>query len=74
MTGDGAPATTPVRLSGSLHDARPHEDLGQQTPASHYTSSPRPCSARLLVPDYPRHFLVKTITTDDKFHCGKRSL
>ena len=31
-----------------------------------------PHSARLPVPDYPGHFLVKTITTAGTFRFGKR--
>jgi putative transposase len=42
---------------------RPHEYLGQETPASQYISSPRPYPDRLPTPEYPRHFLVKKITT-----------
>ena len=54
------------------NDERPHEALGQQTPASRYTTSPRPYPARLPVPDYPGHFRVKTITTAGTFRFGKR--
>ena len=54
------------------NDERPHEALGQHTPASRYTTSPRPYPARLPVPDYPGHFLVKTITTAGTFRFGKR--
>ena len=34
----------------------PHEALGQETPASHYQSSPRPYPQELPEPDYPSHF------------------
>jgi len=54
------------------NDERPHEALGQTTPASHYTTSPRPYPARLPVPEYPGHFLTKTITTAGTFRFGKR--
>jgi len=54
------------------NDERPHEALGQTTPASHYTTSPRPYPSRLPVPEYPGHFLVKTITTAGTFRFGKR--
>jgi transposase InsO family protein len=54
------------------HDERPHESLGQTTPASHYTTSPRPYPTRLPAPEYPGHFLVKTITTAGTFRFGKR--
>lgn len=42
---------------------RPHERLGQQTPASRYTSSPHPYPTRLPALEYPGHFLVKKVTT-----------
>lgn len=42
---------------------RPHEALGQETPASRYTSSPRPFPRRLPAIEYPGHFLVKKVTT-----------
>jgi len=46
---------------------RPHERLDQQTPASHYTASARPYPERLPPLEYPRHFLVKKITTGGTF-------
>ena len=41
---------------------RPHEALGQETPATHYTPSPRPYPSRLPAVEYPLHFLVKKVT------------
>jgi transposase InsO family protein len=46
---------------------RPHERLQQDTPASHYTASPRPYPERLPTLEYPRHFLMKKITTGGTF-------
>jgi transposase InsO family protein len=46
---------------------RPHEHLQQQTPASQYTTSARPYPERLPPLEYPRHFLVKKITTGGTF-------
>jgi putative transposase len=54
------------------NDERPHESLGQTTPASHYTVSPRPYPVRLPQPEYPGHFRVKRITTGGTFRLGKR--
>ena len=54
------------------NDERPHEAAGQQTPTSHCTTSQRSYSARLAVPEYPRHFLEKTITTAGTFRFGER--
>jgi putative transposase len=46
---------------------RPHERLGQQTPASQYAPSPRAYPEQLPPLEYPRHFLVKKITTGGTF-------
>ena len=56
------------------NEDRPHETLGQTTPASHYTASPRKYPSRPPVPHYPGHFLVKRITTGGTFKFGKRLL
>ena len=53
---------------------RPHEYLGQETPASRYMASPRPYPARLPAPDSPRHFVVKKITTGGTFRFRTRLL
>jgi len=53
---------------------RPHERLGQETPASQYRDSPRPYPERLPVPDYPGHFLVKKVTTGGTFRFRDRLL
>ena len=54
------------------NDERPHEALGQKTPTSRYTTSPRSYPARAPTPGYPGHFLAKTITTAGTFRFGKR--
>ena len=56
----------------AYNDDRPHEALGQRTPTSQYTASPRPYPTRLVTPEYPGHFVVKTITTAGTFRVGKR--
>jgi hypothetical protein len=43
------------------NDDRPHESLGQKTPASAYTTSPRAFPARLPTPEYPAWFEVQRI-------------
>jgi putative transposase len=53
---------------------RPHEYLGQETPASQYVRSPRPYPERLPTPEYPRHFVVKKITTGGTFRFRTRLL
>lgn len=40
---------------------RPHQALGQQTPASIYVPSPRPWPGRIPSPDYPRHLEVRRV-------------
>jgi transposase InsO family protein len=46
---------------------RPHEALGQETPASHYAASRRPYPPHLPVLEYPGHFLVKRVTDAGTF-------
>lgn len=41
---------------------RPHESLGQETPASLYEPSPRPFPDRLPQPEYPGHFEVRRVS------------
>jgi putative transposase len=41
---------------------RPHEALADATPASHYTSSPRPYPRRLPLLDYPGHYEVRRVS------------
>ncbi len=53
---------------------RPHERLGQETPASRYSASPRPYPDRLPEVEYPGHFLVKKITTGGTFRFRSRLL
>jgi transposase InsO family protein len=53
---------------------RPHEWLNQDTPASHYSPSPRPYPSRLPAIEYPGHFLVKKITTGGTFRFHRKVL
>jgi putative transposase len=53
---------------------RPHEALGQETPASRYAASPRPYPGRLPVLEYPGHFLVKRVTDAGTFRFQQRLL
>jgi putative transposase len=43
------------------NDDRPHESLGQKTPASAYTTSPRAFPARLPTAEYPAWFEIQRI-------------
>jgi putative transposase len=53
---------------------RPHEALGQETPASRYRSSTREYPARMPQPEYPGHFLVKRVTDAGTFRFQHRLL
>lgn len=46
---------------------RPHEALGQQTPASCYAPSPRPYPARLPVPEYDAGMQVRSVFARGQF-------
>lgn len=56
------------------NEERPHERLHQETPASQYRASPRPYPDRLPALEYPRHFLVKKVTTGGRFRFRTRLL
>ena len=56
------------------NEVRPHEWLNQETPASHYTASPRAYPERLPALEYPGHFVVKKITTGGTFRFQKQLL
>lgn len=43
------------------NDDRPHEALGQKTPAEVYSASPRPYPSKLDEPTYPGHFEVRYV-------------
>jgi hypothetical protein len=47
-----------------FNDVRPHESLDDETPASVYRPSPRPCPSTLLVLEYPPHFEVRKVSTN----------
>ena len=53
---------------------RPHEALLQETPATHYTTSPRQYPSTLPTLEYPLHFLVKKVTDAGTFRFQKRLL
>jgi putative transposase len=45
----------------AYNNERPHEALGQTTPASHYVKSPRLMPTRMPEPDYPPHAAVRQV-------------
>lgn len=50
------------------NEERPHEALGQATPASRYAPSPRPYPRRLPPVEYPAHWEVRRVSRN----CGVR--
>ena len=52
---------------------RPHEALGQETPASLYRPSPRPLPKTLPGPNYPGHFQARLVSTGTQA-CLKSSM
>lgn len=50
---------------------RPHEALGDATPASVYTASPRPYPRRLPPLEYPGHYEVRRVSHNGgiRWHC-----
>ena len=44
-----------------FNEQRPHEALGQRTPAELYRPSPRPYPAKMPEPEYPGHFEVRSV-------------
>lgn len=51
------------RFRREYNEVRPHEALGQQTPASVYRPSPRPYPDRLPNVDYPNTFVTRLVST-----------
>ena len=57
-----------------FNQERPHQALGQKTPASLYASSPRPLPSRLPEPDYPGHFQVRQVSKSSMFRFHHRQV
>jgi len=55
------------RFQREYNEARPHEALGQQTPASQYSASPRPYPARVPEPEYGRDLQVRRVRASGEF-------
>lgn len=52
------------RFCTVFNDERPHEALGQSTPASRYRSSPRPYPSRLVPLEYPGHCEIRRVSVN----------
>lgn len=56
-----------------FNEERPHEALGQKTPASEYESSPRSYPSRIPPIEYPAHFETRLMSRNGGFRwAGKR--
>jgi Integrase core domain len=53
---------------------RPHEALGQRTPAALYRQAPRRMPAKLAEPAYPGHYLVRRVSNAGLFRFKRRQL
>jgi transposase InsO family protein len=62
------------RFRTEYNEVRPHESLGQETPASCYQASPRPYPERLAAFEYPQHFKVRKVASNASIRLGHRSL
>ena len=58
------------RFRRQYNDERPHEALGQCTPASRYQCSPRPLPRRLPTLTYPAHFTVAPVSANGIVYRG----
>ena len=60
------------RFRQEYNEDRPHEALGDSTPASVYRPSPRPFPDRLPAIEYPGHFQVRFVSTAGTFRVRNR--
>lgn len=60
------------RFRREYNDERPHESLGQETPASCYSASARSFSSRLPDLSYPGHCEVRVVTQSGAINFGGR--
>lgn len=60
------------RFRHEYNDERPHESLGQETPASCYSPSPRSFPSRLPDLSYPGHYEVRVVTQSGAINFGSR--
>ncbi len=62
------------RFRQEYNEQRPHEALGDRTPASIYRPSPRPFPDRLPALEYPGHFQVRFVSNAGTFRFRNRLL
>jgi transposase InsO family protein len=51
----------------TYNDERPHEALGDETPASRWHPSPRPYPEKIQPPEYPSHCVVRRVSNRGMF-------
>jgi len=59
------------RWRWEYNELRPHEALGDVTPNSRWTPSPRPFPNKIESPDYPGHFVVRRVSNAGTFRLNK---
>ena len=62
------------RFCLEYNQERPHEALGQRTPASLYQPSQRRMPAKIAEPEYPGHYLVRRVSNAGTFRFKSRQL
>jgi putative transposase len=62
------------RFCQEYNHERPHEALGQRTPAALYRPSPRRMPAKLTEHEYPGHYLVRRVSNAGTFRFKSRQL
>ena len=62
------------RFRTEYNEVRPHESLGQETPASCYQASQRPYPEHLDAFEYPRHFKVRKVSGSGSIRWGNYPL
>lgn len=58
----------------NYNEQRPHQALGQKTPASLYTPSPRIPPRELPDPEYPDHFELRRVFRQGSISCNRNHL
>jgi hypothetical protein len=62
------------RFRHEYNEERPHEALGDETPASRWRPSRRPYPEPIEKPEYPGHFLVRLVSNAGCFRWHARQI
>lgn len=60
------------RFRTEYNEVRPHEALGQETPASFYEVSPRPMPSKIPALEYPAHYERRYVSANGGMRWGNR--